>query len=383
MKKNIRFIYIIETLILIFIILFKIFIINHYRNLIDIVSIIFWIFIFIIFLLKFKLPKDKNYYKSATIRLVIICLMALVIMIYAIGLITGFTEFVYSHKLVKIIKNVLPVILLIVPQELIRYIIAKTTQDDIKPIAFYTLLIIILNTVMEISFFSFYSGEQIFLFVFTKFLPLVADQLLYSYLAYNVSYVPSLILRIPFETYYYILPFFPSLGDYVTSVVYIMFPYIIYINVNKYMSYKEKNKNYLRKMSNTILSLPILVFLIIVVILVSGIFRIQLLAIGSNSMVPEYARGDAIIIEKYTKEEINQIQVGDIIVYKHNDIIVTHRVVKMSKSKDDIIFKTKGDNNEIEDGFNVHTSDVIGIVKRKIKYLGYPTIILSEFMNKE
>lgn len=383
MKKNIRFIYIIETLILIFIILFKILVINHYRNLIDVVSIIFWVLLFFISLLKLKLPKDKSYYKSATIRLVIICLMALVIMIYAIGLITGFTEFIYSHKLVKIIKNTLPVILLIISQELIRYMIAKNTQDNIKPMVLYTLLIIILNTIMEISFFSFYSGEQIFLFIFTKFLPLVANQLLYSYLTYKVSYVPSLILRIPFETYYYILPFFPSLGDYVTSVIYIMFPYIIYVNVNKYMSYNDKNKNYLRKVSNTILSIPILVFLIIIVVLVSGIFNIQLLAIGSNSMVPEYSRGDAVIIEKFTPDEINQIQVGDIIVYKHNDIIITHRVVKMNKNENKVVFKTKGDNNEIEDGFNVQSSDVIGVVRRKIKYIGYPTILLSELMDKE
>ena len=43
--------------------------------------------------------------------------------------------------------------------------------------------------------------------------------------------------------------------------------------------------------------------------------------------------------------------------------------------------KQKGDHNESPDGYLIETSEVIGTVKFKIRYIGYPTVALNEKIN--
>lgn len=94
----------------------------------------------------------------------------------------------------------------------------------------------------------------------------------------------------------------------------------------------------------------------------------------SNSMSPEFRSGDLIIIEKI---DCNNISVGDIISYFYDNgstvRTITHRVVEIRNGK----YITKGDANNTTDKNIVLCSDVIGVYKNKIPFIGKVILFMS------
>lgn len=386
MTNSIKKIYYLELIMLGYVILLNI--ISKILNsnvLIDTINVIFWIIIAIIILLKYRFPRDKDYSKGSTVRIVIIGLLSFLIFSYALGLITGYSRSIFNHSIIGIIKNIGPIILVIISQEYIRYIICKNSPKDFKPILILTVIYIVNSVFNEMIFYNFIDNESIFIFICGPVLTNISRHTIYSYLTYKVSLTPSIIMRISLEIYPYLLPFYPSLGNYIESILNVALPYAIYKNisniiVNNEISNDEKihYKNAIRK----IVLIPIAIFLIILVTLVSGLTKYKMIAIGSNSMKPIYARGDAIIYEKITNDKYAKI--GEIIAFKRNETIMTHRIVSMNIKNNEIFYKTKGDANKNNDSFETSSKDVLGVVKWKTKYIGYPTIWITEkLFNKQ
>ncbi len=121
-----------------------------------------------------------------------------------------------------------------------------------------------------------------------------------------------------------------------------------------------------------IISLVVLIILPVLYISLSMITgSMKLFVVLSESMVPVMLIGDAIIVEHTNPEDIN---VGDIIAFYQGDKkIVSHRVVEIYGSGDDITFQTKGDNVKSKDPFIVKSGDMIGKAIFKIPYIGYLT----------
>ena len=93
-------------------------------------------------------------------------------------------------------------------------------------------------------------------------------------------------------------------------------------------------------------------------------------------MSPVFNRGDGIIYENI--KYIDNVEVGDILVFHNSGRIITHRVLGIVDSPNGRIYKTKGDNNNVKDDFYVKEIDSIGVVKYVIKYVGFPTVWFSE-----
>ena len=125
--------------------------------------------------------------------------------------------------------------------------------------------------------------------------------------------------------------------------------------------------------------IPILVTAIILTVLTAGIFRHQLIAIASNSMLPTFARGDAVLIEKL---DASEIKIGDILVFRKDSRIVTHRAISMELREGEYYFTTQGDANDDPDAVEVNGREVIGRVDLVGKFIGYPTVWLKEIFNK-
>ena len=63
---------------------------------------------------------------------------------------------------------------------------------------------------------------------------------------------------------------------------------------------------------------------------------------------------------------------------------VVHRVTMISENKDgELEFIMKGDNNNDVDLYPVNESQVDGIIKLDIPYVGYPTLIVSKLLNSD
>ena len=94
----------------------------------------------------------------------------------------------------------------------------------------------------------------------------------------------------------------------------------------------------------------------------------------SPSMVPTIMVNDAIVVKRYDGIDL---EVGDIITFSSNDpsypgFTVTHRIVGRQLSRSgNYIFRTKGDNNNIEDSSIVSEDSIYGKVILKIPKLGY------------
>ena len=289
--------YFTEVLILLIYIVLKILCMNQ-PFFLQYFDAIYFCLIFIYFYFKYGIARDKNYYTKISVRYVIIFLLLYVLIIYGLGLFMGFTKTIYDNSLVGILKNVLPITILVIFRELTRFIVAYNSKKNIKPIILLTIIYILFdcfNGFVSSSFNSFYN---IFQFVCLTILPSISKHMLLSYLTYKINYFPSLIYSLPMEVLIYVLPFFPNLGDYLTAVISLFLPFCIYLFIKKLLSYDEKEVLKIHGLFIRVFMIITITFLIITIILVSGIFKYKMIAIASDSMNPIYYRGDAIIYEK-------------------------------------------------------------------------------------
>ena len=366
--------YITEVLILLIYIVLKLLCMNQ-PFFLQYFDAIYFCLIFIYFYFKYGIARDKNYYTKISVRYIIIFLLLYVLIIYGLGLFMGFTKSIYDNSLALILKNALPITILVIFRELTRFIVAYNSKKNMKPIILLTIIYILFdffNGFVSSSFNSFYN---IFQFVCLTILPSISKHMLLSYLTYKINCFPSLIYSLPMEVLIYVLPFFPNLGDYLTAVISLFLPFCIYLFIKKLLSYDEKEVLKIHGLFIKVFMIITITFLIIIIILVSGIFKYKMIAIASDSMNPIYYRGDAIIYEKVS---IDELQKNDILVFEYNNSVVTHRIINIIEENGQKYFQTKGDNNSKADLNLVSMDDVLGKVKYIVKYIGFPTVWFNE-----
>lgn len=105
-----------------------------------------------------------------------------------------------------------------------------------------------------------------------------------------------------------------------------------------------------------------------------SIFGIKTFTIISGSMEPTINIDDIIITKNADKSDIKS---GDIITFKSNNEIVTHRVIDIEQSGDKLIYTTKGDKNEVTDIVKIEYNQIEGKYLGKIPLLGKALSILK------
>lgn len=89
----------------------------------------------------------------------------------------------------------------------------------------------------------------------------------------------------------------------------------------------------------------------------------------SGSMEPTIMTGD-LAISKEVKDKTT-LKVGDVISFQIKDkIVVTHRIVEVTRQDGELAFKTRGDNNYEDDQNLVKASAVEGIYVKRIAGAG-------------
>ncbi len=370
MKKNIRDIYIIEIILFIFIIIFNLLLKTNY------LYNAFIVLLSIICFKRFGFMRDKNYIKSSSLRIIISCFLVYLLVTSSLGLVLGFRMNVFNLNNIQTwTRGILLTSITIVAEEIIRYVIASQSKSTKKPIIFYTIILILLNIIIQINPEYFTTRWKIFVFITTVALPYITDEAISSYLSYQAGFVSSLVYKLGIHLYIFMIPILPNIGDYLYSVFRIFVPFFIYMYISKMVNYHDKEKKYSKQSARRIVLVPVVCLLVSIIILTSGITGYQMIAIGSGSMEPTFYKGDAVIFKKCNA---NKIKKGQIIAFEHDHIIITHRVQNIVKKHNTIQIKTKGDNNKTPDNYIVDGKDVIGEVKCVVKYIGYPTIWINE-----
>lgn len=333
--------------------------------------------------LNFNLKQRNKKLNKVTTRMIIIVCMSTLLVIYLSGLFLGFSKSPFILKPFNILANTYPVILSVLFLEVIRYTFAQNSKNKKelyknKSLILLTIYFVVFNLFLRAKTYSFHDNEQIFRFICQYVFPIIAKELLYSYLSYYVGIKPVIVSRIVLDLYPYVFPIYPNLGEYLTCLILLISPYIIYVQTSKYIKYVEKDKEY-NSVNISFIFLPLIVFLFIITILSLGITKYKLIAIATGSMEPVYGRGDTII---YEKMEAKGIYVGEVVAFEYKGDIITHRVVSKYINGDKYIFKTKGDANKDKDFFEVSQNDVLGKVKYVIPYIGFPSILIKELISE-
>lgn len=137
------------------------------------------------------------------------------------------------------------------------------------------------------------------------------------------------------------------------------------------ISHKIKNKKRNKKIIKFVI-LIVLIVLFIVNLMLSieentHIFGIYMFNIVSESMEPTFYKDDLAVVKSC---DIEELKTGDIITFKQEDRIISHRIVDITKEKEEKNFITKGDNNEVEDVEPVDIQNIYGKVVLIIPKIG-------------
>lgn len=190
--------------------------------------------------------------------------------------------------------------------------------------------------------------------------------------------------RIPIALATVLLPIFPNVDWFFSSMLEVLVSLILFVFINYEHTIKvNRLTRWQKKKINPKNSVSVIMMVIIFVVFVAGLLPYRPVAVMSNSMVPEFARGYVVITKKINEKDIKNIKVGDILEYQLNQSVVIHRIINIEDEKGSLIFTTQGDNNNAPDIKKVEQNQIIGIVKFKIPYVGYPSVWFSEFLFKK
>lgn len=108
--------------------------------------------------------------------------------------------------------------------------------------------------------------------------------------------------------------------------------------------------------------------------------ELALYTIISPSMEPNINVYDVVVTKKV--KDFSTVKEGDVITFVSTSTLgegltVTHRVIEVVKTEDDIKFRTQGDNNPIADSSLASSKNVMGKVLFKIPWIGHIQFFLQ------
>ena len=344
---------------------------------------IIWVFIGIItyFFFNDDVIPNLKYKKEVEFYTIVTTLIYFVIY-FGLGYIKGFAHNPYDYTLKGVLNNLWVFVPVVIVKEYVRYYMINNTGT--KNILLHALLISILLTMIDLNIYKlnsyFSTSLSVFEFIIQNFIPKLITNLYLTYISYYAGYKPTIIYAFIPQFLLYVLPILPDLDMATMSILNSSIPFFSYVYINYIINKLEKTLDRKRNKVVGIKGYVLMILFVIIMILFGlGIFSVQPLVIASNSMLPSIRKGDIVII---TNKNTKKIKKGEIIRYRIDNYYVVHRVVLIKKDeRGNRTFITKGDNNSNIDLFAVKESQVDGVVKVDIPYLGYPTLLFNKLLN--
>ncbi len=370
------------ALLVVYVVLYKLIIFNNFMKYSGLITASFLVVLLGISVKFLGFRKSKPTVMSNNIlKNVIFYLIVTFILMYALGSVVGFLTNAYSRSFLVMIDNIFAPILIIIFIEFFRYVFISANNDKKVFIVLLTIVLIIFEVSTSIRVINF-DFDEFFKSFALIIIPSIIKNIVLSYLCFYIGYKVPIIYRLVMDVYGFIIPILPNLGDYITSVILITLPIVIYISSFGEIDRKiHKPDPVFGGNSFTIKDIPLIAFLVILIALVSGVFPLFMIGVGSQSMSPRISKGDAVILRKLPKYAA--LKKNDIIGYKKDGITVVHRIVDIERNKKEISYVTKGDANNSNDSQKVKRDQIVGIVEFKIPYIAYPTIWLRELVSKQ
>jgi signal peptidase len=200
-----------------------------------------------------------------------------------------------------------------------------------------------------------------------------------TYLVFLGGFFPALVYMGIIQAFHWFSPVLPNLKWITAALVGILCPAFslpaiqgIYLKDTKAMKNSDKEKEDLGGwIVTSLISIGIIWFSV-------GVFPIYPSVIATGSMKPVIKPGDMILVEKILDmEDIDKLKVGDIIQFKKDSYMVSHRIIEIVEEEEIKLYRTKGDNNPGPDTDLVKPEDLKGRVRFAVPKVGWPTLIIK------
>ena len=326
-----------------------------------------------------KKRKTDSVNSKKVILLMILLATIYLVSYYLLGLYFGYNEATYKIGISTIVNYIIPMAVIIISTETMRKIYIMQNERNITILAF--IICVLIDILIYKNIYNLLENKDIVEKISFILATSVAYNLLYIYITKRYDIKANIYYKLITILYIYIIPYIPNINMFFYSVLNIIYPYIIY-QVLEYTFTKDNMVIALTDKRKRIVSTGIIFTLaIILVMLISCQFKYGLIVVGSGSMTGVVNKGDMAFIERYDSKN-DEINVGQIIVFKKNDIKIIHRVIEKIQSDGETKYITKGDVNPKRDEGYITDDDILAIYKYRIAYIGYPSIWLNETFNK-
>ena len=209
-----------------------------YKN---IINPLFWggMLIYLIWNIKrgyTRINTNKKYVKYMTI----ISVFHVAIFFY-LGFIFGFGKSPYSHRIIAIFSNIVTQIFPIIGIETLRAVVVSKNKKSKPCLIFITILLMLLEINYHTLSEAILNREEFFEYMFSNLLPIITQNILYTYLVLKGSYQGILIYRVITRMMVILLPILPNIDWFGIASMNIISTLIIYL-LFKYKFTKERQK---------------------------------------------------------------------------------------------------------------------------------------------
>lgn len=379
-KDKIR-VFILEILLIIFL-FFALFALNIFSRKILALSLGIYAIIVSLFLKKRRFPSIN---KKQVTTLMVVFSMLYIAIFYLLGLYFGFERSKILFSFRTIIDFILPLSIIIISSEWIRgtflshklEIGYKTKKKDLS-IVFSYISMVIIDLLIYTEVYNVRVLDDFLTVLGFIFFSSLSCNLLYNYITNRYGIKGVIIFRLITVLFAYIIPIVPDLYIFFRSFLRMLYPYLIYLVFEKMFSKNDYSMGRQEKRKEMIGNTLIIALAAALVMLISCEFRYGIIVVGSESMTGTINKGDAVVFEKYTNQEIKK---GQVIIFNYNNIQTIHRVVEVQRINGEYRYYTQGDANKRKDEDYRTKEDIYALVDLKVKYIGYPTLWVRELFS--
>lgn len=340
-------------------------------------------------------PRGENN-KIASVILILIAIIFQLGVFALLGTKLGFVANVYLLNWTSIFQVFLPIGLIITFTEILRGQAIDKGQGSRGVIIMTAVVLSLLQMAVYLPIYLPLTTQSFCELLLCLALPTALTNVLLTYIAYTYDYRANIAYQLIMEMPVYLLPIYPDVSNFLKASLSIGLSAALiigFVSVGGWggrLTEKSRKRVRIKRRLNDrqqkALSIAKYTGIGLVIIatlsftgLMSGLFHYYFLAVGSGSMEPALNRGDLVLVEKTS--DYDKIAEGMVIVYRHQDQVIIHRVSEIELVGKRYLYHTRGDANNGEDVWLVEQDDVIGVAKNKITMFGFPTLWLNELFN--
>ena len=340
-----------------------------------------------VFGLYFGFPKRTSssiHQKQVTVLFVIFACIYLGVL-YLLGLHFGFLQAKVQFSVGTFLRLVVPLSIIIILSEIVRYMFLKHPVvihfkkgvGNISSALTY-IAMVLLDLVIYTGVYDLTNLDDFLTALGFVFFASLSSNLLFHYTSLRYREKGIILYRMITTLYIYFMPIVPDIYIFFQSFLRMIFPYGIYIMMEKLYAQSDKTISYVERRRSILGNTIFFTLMVLFIMLISCQFYYGILVIGSRSMTGSINKGDAVVFEKY---EGQSIPLGQVIIFEKDGMRTVHRVIDKAIVNGEKRYYTKGDANEKMDSSYITDDEIDGLVLFRIKYIGYPTLWVRELFH--